>query len=108
MSERRHPTPECVEFMRRTLLDDLDEAVDTRPRREDWTLATIDANVPFPGPSSLRAETWVRWARGVENQLRNAATVQIASYYREKYEECPVCGENVRRCGQGQRHRYRS
>lgn len=86
-----HPTSDCVDFMRRSLLDDLDDLYNEAPRQVDWRAITADAGVPFPTPEEIRLEDWGQWHDEVTEQLRNASGRQVDRYYRQKYNTCSAC-----------------
>ncbi len=87
-----HPTAACVEFMRRTLGEDLDNIRNGDPlRRAEWKTVAADMDTPFPSAEEIAAEAGGDWILEAEQQVLNANGNQVASYYRDKYEECPVC-----------------
>lgn len=100
---KKHPTADCIDFMRRTLEEDIDDLSIIRnvdqevPRlRREYALATADSGESFPSMRAFHEENWGTWQNALAEQVRNASRGQITAYYAQKYEECPVCEESTR------------
>ena len=102
-AEDRHPTSACVDFMRRTLeedigelsiITDLDRAVPKLGQK--YAKVTSDSGTRFPSMTEFRAENWGPWQNAIEEQVQNASRDQIVTYFAEAYgvrsaSDCPVC-----------------
>jgi hypothetical protein len=90
-----HPRWDCAKAMRKKLIADLDAFVggSELPRERDWRSATHDARADFPSAQALRTDDWGSWLNDVTEHVYRADGDQVDIYFREKYNNCPVCGE---------------
>ncbi len=88
-----HGSRACVDWMRDTLLDDIEDLTSNAPARREWKSATKDAEVRFPSPEDIQAENFGPWVEAIKNQVENASGKQLDLYFREKYPdaECSAC-----------------
>lgn len=88
----KHKNSGCVDFMRRTLLEDLGDVYWKSFEQPDffarWKRAAADAGAEKPR-GDLGQE---RWVSAVSDQLENASRAQVAAYYADRYDTCPICG----------------
>lgn len=94
----RHPTRDCVDFMRDTLGEDLEDLHYNAPVYAEWKTATADAEVSFPSKENIASENWGAWHGAVIGQVENANKRQIDTYFHEKHPStpCQVCGARQR------------
>lgn len=99
----RHPTTDCIAFMREQLLDEIADLsiildVDkTVPHlRKEYQTATGDSGTRFPTMEMFHHENWGKWQEALAEQVENASSDQIATYFAERFgvrsaSDCPVC-----------------
>ena len=94
-----HPRWDCAKRMRKMLIADLDAFADSNklPRERDWHHATSDARAEFPNAQALRSGDWGSWLYDVTEHIHRADGLELDTYFRDKYDHCPVCGEMWRR-----------
>jgi hypothetical protein len=107
-TDHRHPTSDCIDFMRRELaekiggLDVIRHIEDTVPAlRRQFKTATADSGKHFPSMAEFQRENWGPWQNALASQIANASRGQIATYFAEatgirSASDCPVCIGQVR------------